>query len=615
MSESNKVLSVSYGTFSCTLEGFDDSVETMKAVASYFRDLAAEDRDFGVDTWEPNPETLARIAEGEYDRRVDATVTDGEIVLTTGVALAEAEEESDETGGNRIANRLRRIRDVAAAGAAVADSSSDEIITRDEEPVTVAVVDTLEEEIAQGSGDLDPEEDISIEDSLEAEQPPEEQFDEDEDEIEEVLWPEKVEEETASEEEDTLEEEDTPDPDEEIEDTSEIEEIAALDSLEGEEVDEDDEVDSASSEEETVAEDAEENIEDDNEEASSQEAEFPVSPLRARIIKLRRSDLAKPEDETAEQNTNAVADDVPSSDNESDALTAQADETDLDDDADDIEDVAGSEDVFVLTNAAQPDAEEEDDDDLESGDEEEIAESEDGSSDEAPSDDDREDAGIAGARFAARLSKRHQFETDVSHDDEDMERILDQTNAQLDEPESRSRRSAIAQLKAAVAATVADREGNDSSAADDNPEDAYREDLSEAVKARGPEASRPAPLKLVPSQRVGSEDDASASSAASKTDAPSFAEFVRTVDAEDLPELLEAAAAHTTFIEGKAQFSRPQIIRKINDLAGADFTREDSLRHFGKLLRDGRIRKASGGQFAVTEDTRYRPDDQDMGVA
>ncbi|MEZ5887949.1 MAG: hypothetical protein R3D56_13865, partial [Paracoccaceae bacterium] len=63
---------------------------------------------------------------------------------------------------------------------------------------------------------------------------------------------------------------------------------------------------------------------------------------------------------------------------------------------------------------------------------------------------------------------------------------------------------------------------------------------------------------------------------------------------------------YTASVEGRPYFSRPHILRKVEFASSrSDFNREDGLRSFGMLLREGKIMKISRGQFAVAEASKY----------
>ncbi len=217
----------------------------------------------------------------------------------------------------------------------------------------------------------------------------------------------------------------------------------------------------------------------------------------------------------------------------------------------------------------------------------------------------------------------------------DVNRLLAETDHQMDEPESATRRDAFAHLRAAVAAKKADAAAG-APTEDGETDDAYRSDLAEVVRPRRPVSktgrterpsdARPAPLKLVAEQRVDVDSirpagpvrprrvAANAEPVSQTADGESFTDFATEMGATSLPQLLEAAAAYMSFVEGREQFSRPQLMTKVRQAGGDEgFSREEGLRSFGQLLRTGKIEKIKGGRFTVSEDIGYRPDQRAAG--
>lgn len=355
----------------------------------------------------------------------------------------------------------------------------------------------------------------------------------------------------------------------------------------------------------------------------------PQRPLRARVVKMKRADLeaalATGELEAAEaQDTVNLFSDEP--EEGLDSGLSPEEEAELQRELAQVEaDFAGEQ------------ALEEDDADEEPVEASDIADYDDEYDDDYDDEDEDQDDYTASeaadpdspeARGVDRLKSVEQG-SDVS-------RIFDEADSHSKSPESSERRNAIQHLRAAVAATRAEKKaGVDISK--DVDDSAYRSDLADVVRPRRPRAGgtarsarpgmeRPAPLKLVAEQRIDTPQEpvrprriSSADLADMEADSTiadgdsGFAEFAEEMGAGSLPELLEAAAAYMADVEGRPQFSRPMLMGKLKEVEGEEFSREDGLRSFGQLLRQGKLQKLKGGRFSVTDETEFRAPARNAG--
>ncbi|WP_065329853.1 chemotaxis protein CheA [Tritonibacter mobilis] len=256
------------------------------------------------------------------------------------------------------------------------------------------------------------------------------------------------------------------------------------------------------------------------------------------------------------------------------------------------------------------------------------------------------------APTAAERPAREILTSSDASTDGDVSRLMAAADDRLSDEDAASSRETYNQLRAAVAAAQADT-GESDDARREARTRAFREDLAHVVRpsrggsddgaARGAGQARPAPLKLVAEQRIdptpeekpaaaaqaqpsdtpvrprrvssvlmGSDEDDSAPAARQQDGA--FATYATEKGAVELHELLEAAASYMSFVEGRESFSRPQLINKVRMLEGQDdFNREDSLRSFGMLLREGKLKKASNGRFSVSSQIGFRPGNRAAG--
>ncbi|MFV2053452.1 hypothetical protein [Aliiroseovarius sp. YM-037] len=732
----------------------------MKAIAEYFRDLASDDRYFGAEPATPDAEMLARIAERETQKRVEAKLGNSGVVLRQSEAepqighvaseapayepTYEAEQpadvDHDAESAESVAAKLQRIRAVVARNQAVEPAFDAEEI----DPLVEGEDTASDDVFAAPAAEEFVAEDIAEEPVFEEEAAAEDFAPVEEEEV--AAEPEADEElssilDRVSDDEPVTSEEIAEEIVEQADTGSVLEELATetVEEFEEEVIEEEPVAEIAEPEpvetveeravEESVAEEAPEAVEEAVEEATDDSddpyanarrrrprtsASEAAERARARALRMKGGDaaaVAAPA-AVAATVTDAVEDEVAE---EPVAEFEPIDETETVE-APEFEEIAEEPEVVVAESEADSDdvdlAEEEaakslleggqndfqsalaeieqealtsDDEGDSEGETEEDADAftsetiqsdeivEDAAESETSEEDDNEndealDAALSAALMGQTAPVRNRRGRDIlSHDSEEeeasVERLMEETNSQFDNPETSRRRSAISHLRAAVAATVADRlVKTDPLGESGDKTDAYRADLAEAVIPRADadaekdeveeiveKPEQPAPLMLVSEQRIDTpEDDVAPQSNLGASVRPRrvggaapalrevnedfaqdaeddadenifsestrFDEFARSMGATELPDLLEAAAAYTIYVEGCPHFSRPQAMRLASEFLGDDkFVREDGLRSFGQLLRQERIVKLKRGQFTIAEDTRFKPEARAAG--
>ncbi len=664
MSGGNKRLTVSYGTFSCTLEGFDDAFEAMKAIAEYFRDLSAQDRYFGATPPTPDLAMLQHIAETETRRQIEARVeTDGVVLKAApsgdagGPTAAPPRTAMQGPPAESVAARLARIRAMAAKGRE-GDAPPESIFAEDEGE---AAPETPATPLGLPAGDPTA---LRFEDmglgiapgmGLGQDPVPAGLATADDDETSgarpadighPAAWPAPLPAEPALPREPQLPRAalapvaPPPAPASALLDEGGLARARALHPLY-------DPLPRAGEAElaapQPVAVPVPDPVADPAPEPVAAPAPEPAPPPAGAEIVEADPDLMAIsrmlETESGVRPAAHGSGDVFEAVAERPAAVATGDTTDTAETGETEAMAAGQRGgveehlrsflskVRLIGRPRGP-----------------VSVRPEGAAGAAAAPDGAE-AGFDGLGGPGGGEG-------AGPDDADVDRLVETANSRLEVAESQRRRSAISHLKAAVAATEADRQfGHGAEGEAGGAIDRYRDDLSRIVQMpQRPESRREdMPFVLGSENRVdgavGPGDGASAArqarseevdkflgmilprrfsaaSIASLDDgddemgedeepparAPtlSFPRFAAVAGASDLLDLLEAAAAYLTVHEGRESFSRPQVMRKVAQLAvDEEISREDGLRSFGALLRDGRLQKARRGRFTISQASRF----------
>jgi len=582
MNGSTKILTVSYGTFSCTLEGFDDPFQTMRGIAEYFRDLAADDRYFGAEPPTPDVEMLQSIAEREVNRRVKARI--GE----TGVALTQVAEDAEvsapEPAPEQPPMPTRAEAPAPKREPQPAPKPAPQPEALDHGPLT------LDDEFLMAD---EPEDVLAVDPGAPRVQSvPAESVAEKLRRIRAVVSR-NIEQAEAS-DSGSFSPAQAPDavaPIAEPRDRALSDTIARITADLSE-------VDDAEATVDLTADDSDQppaGGESDEPDVFADLGEEPAEPAAGAA--------PGPMDEIAEEKISAETWD--SVDLESWELAAEAAPEAAPESEPAPEPVAEA----APEPAPEPVAE---------ATPEPVAAADPSPRPYGPT----PEAPQAEAEDEPRRTSKPLGPLGDSGDD--LGRLMAETDSKLREGENVRRRRVISQMRAAVAATKADRlfsrRVTSQEAEDAREQSPYRADLSQAIRplpqdagdgGAAPQARRTsvAPLVLVSEQRIDVAPKPAPQPEASAAPAPEgFADFVQSTGADGLTELMEAAAAYSSFIEGQPYFSRPEIMRRVMRVDPTlKLSREAGLRSFGQLLRQGKFQKLERGQFTIAESSRFNP--------
>lgn len=144
----NKVLSVSYGNFSCSVQGFDDSFEVMTSVVEFFRALAQEDRYFGAAPVQLTPELIAELSRKTQNADIQVAQGTGETGYNVTLREPSAPQMPAAAASSAFAlnERLKRLRE--AENSVTTDDENDlDTIVADPAPVAAStpLVDMIAE--------------------------------------------------------------------------------------------------------------------------------------------------------------------------------------------------------------------------------------------------------------------------------------------------------------------------------------------------------------------------------------------------------------------------------------------------------------------------------------